>query len=340
MARINRVIPNSQRIGPHRPEKSVECRYQLISDEGGEPLIHLSTFGSKHRASKPKSSQSLQIDRTIGVSLVELLCESFGLAVPGDDYEPRLIEAYRANPSLFRKLIANDVAADDVIGLAHRRVQVERFRNLMTDDAAFEQEATEIQGRGKEKVWQRFFEQNPWILGTSLATQVLTAWNTDRLEQIVAGFSVAGAGKRTDGLLRTSGRIRSMVFVEFKTHKTDLLSSVAYRSEAWRPSSELSGAVAQAQATVHLATRDIVDRLQSKADDGSDIPEDWTYMIRPRSYVVIGQLGQLVGKAGGDNQSQIRSFELYRRELASPEIVTFDELLARAEWMVAPSSAD
>ncbi|MFE3541448.1 Shedu immune nuclease family protein [Nocardia sp. NPDC059177] len=328
------MVENAQRIHPHKAESSVECRYQLITDDDGAPLIHLSTFGSRNRASKPKSSQSLQIDRTVGVSLVELFCETFGLAAPGEDYEPRLIEAYRANPRLFRELISKDVAAEDVIGLAHRRAQVERFRRLMTDDDVFAQEASEIPGQGDEKVWQRFFEQNPWILGTSLATQVLTAWDSDKLEQVVAGFSITGAGKRVDALLRTSGRIRSMVFVEFKTHRTQLLGSAEYRSDAWPPSKELSGAVAQVQTTVHLATREIADRLQSKDADNSDIPDDWTYMFRPRSYVVIGQLGQLVGASGGHHQAQIRSFELYRRELAGPEVVTFDELLARAEWMV------
>ncbi len=333
------MTENSQRIRPHKPENSVECRYQVVTDVDGEQLIHLSTFGSKNRASKPKSSQSLQIDRTIGVSMVELFCETFGLTAPGDDYEARLITAYQANPSLFRKLIANDVDAEDVVGLAHRRVQVERFRALLTDEAVFAQEAAEIDGKGKEKVWQRFFEQNPWILGTSLATQVLTAWDVRRLEQVVAGFAVTGSGKRVDGLLRTAGRIRSMVFVEFKTHETPLLTTNEYRPEVWGPSKELAGAVAQAQTTVHMATRQIADRLQSKAEDGSDITGDWTYMFRPRAFVVVGQLEQLVG-ASGDNQAKIRSFELYRRELQTPEVVTFDELLARAEWMVNTSATE
>ncbi|NKX91399.1 Shedu immune nuclease family protein [Nocardia coubleae] len=340
MARVTGVTENSQRIKPHKTETSVECRYQLITDADGEQLIHLSTFGSKNRVSHPKSSQSLQIDRTIGVSLVELFCETFGLATPGDDYEPRLIAAYRANPGLFRKLIVNDVDARDVIGLAHRRVQVERFRTLLTDADAFAQEAEEIPGKGKEKVWQRFFEQNPWILGTSLATQVLTKWDAKSLEKVVAGFSVTGAGKRVDGLLRTSGRIRSMVFVEFKTHDTPLLTASEYRPGVWGPSKELAGAVAQAQSTVHMATREITDRLQATAEDGSDIAGDWTYMFRPRAYVVVGRLEQLVGEAGGDHQPKIRSFELYRREMQLPEVVTFDELLARAEWMVSTPAAE
>ncbi|MFI7227478.1 DUF6571 family protein [Nonomuraea angiospora] len=53
------------------------------------------------------------------------------------------------------------------------------------------------------------------------------------------------------------------------------------------------------------------------------------------SFLIIGQLQQLLGQAGGDHQEKIRSFELYRRNTAEPEILTFDELLARAEWFLA-----
>lgn len=36
----------------------------------------------------------------------------------------------------------------------------------------------------------------------------------------------------------------------------------------------------------------------------------------------------------GVHAAKYQSFELYRRNLYEPEIVTFDELLARAEWHV------
>jgi hypothetical protein len=39
---------------------------------------------------------------------------------------------------------------------------------------------------------------------------------------VVAGHSIAGAGKRVDALMRTAGRIRSMVFAEIKHHGTAL----------------------------------------------------------------------------------------------------------------------
>lgn len=338
MARIDGMVENNQRIGPHDAETSVQCGYQVIEEEDGSRLVHLTTHGSVHRASPPKSSQSMQFGRTVAETLVDILCEAFDFSQPsGPGVEPDLQAAYRANPELFRELIATDVAAADVVGLARRRAEVDRFRLLLTDEGAFQEQADALPGSGTEKVWQRFFEQNPWILGASLATQLLTSWDDKRLEQVVAGYSIADVGKRTDALLRTSGRIRSMAFVEFKTHTTGLLSPTEYRSGVWKPSPELTGAVAQAQATVHLAAKQIQDRLQSKDADGSNIPEDWTYMLRPRSYVVVGQLGQFVAETGGHHEQKIRSFELFRRELSTPEVVTFDELLAKAEWMVATS---
>jgi hypothetical protein len=48
----------------------------------------------------------------------------------------------------------------------------------------------------------------------------------------------------------------------------------------------------------------------------------------------VGDLNQLKGDSGGVNVDKHRSFELNRRNLYEPEIITFDELLARAEWHV------
>lgn len=106
------------------------------------------------------------------------------------------------------------------------------------------------------------------------------------------------------------------------------------RPGAWRVSNELAGGVAQAQDTIHRATQDIGEALRSQAGDGSEVPHDITFLTRPRSYLVVGQLDQLLGEEGGPHTEKIRSFESFRRSISDPEIVTFDELLARAEWVV------
>jgi antiviral defense system Shedu protein SduA len=135
---------------------------------------------------------------------------------------------------------------------------------------------------GPEPVWQHFLEANPWILGISLAAQLLTSWDANRLEQTVAGASVSGPGKRVDALLETSGRIRALVFAEIKHHRTALLGGTHYRSGSWPPSADLAGAVVQAQQTVDLAVRAIGTELSRQ---GRRRGRDWRG--RPRGATAL-----------------------------------------------------
>ncbi len=244
---------------------------------------------------------------------------------------------YRQAPERFRELIRSDASAQDIIALAHRRSVVERFRSLLEDPEAFTK-AREAAGGRPEAVWQRFLEENPWILGISLAGQLLQSWDSDKLEQVVAGSSISGAGKRADALLRTSGRIRSLVFAEIKHHETNLLGGSEYRPGCWPPSTQLVGGTTQVQQTVDRAVREIDQRLADTDQSGAETGEA-TWLIRPRSFLIIGDLRELRG-AGGVHADKHRSFELYRRNLYEPEIITFDELLARAEWHVEVAEQD
>lgn len=236
---------------------------------------------------------------------------------------------YARDKDLMRELIREDSSAKDLIALAHRREELVNFKMLLEEPDHFEAERLRL--GGPEKVWQNFLERNPWILGVGLAGQILTSWDSDKLEQVVAGYSIAGGGKRADALLRTSGLIRSMVFAEIKHHNTALLETEPYRRDCWAPSHELSGGVTQVQQTVYRAVQHIGERLVDTDDDGSDLNTE-TYLVRPRSFLIIGHMQELHGAAGGVHQPKHRSFELYRRNLYEPEILTFDELLARAEW--------
>lgn len=249
-----------------------------------------------------------------------------------------LAEIYRKEPERLLELVTDDAAAREAVASKSRRDAVAEFERLYRDDAYFDAKAAEL-GR-REAVWQQLFEDNPWLLGATLATQLCTSWSDERLEQIVTGSSIDGVGKRTDALLRTAGRIRSLFFVEIKTHQTELLAKGdPYRSGCFAPSAKLAGAVAQLQGTVHRAVQDIGLRLQSIDADGADIPGDFSYLIRPRAVLVIGDLAELQNDLGGDAQDRIRSMELYRRSLVEPEVVTFDELLQRARWVVDSGSS-
>lgn len=50
--------------------------------------------------------------------------------------------------------------------------------------------------------------------------------------------------------------------------------------------------------------------------------------VLPQGILVVGNTAEL------DNEDKIRSFELFRQNLHNPEIITYDELLARAKFVV------
>jgi hypothetical protein len=185
-----------------------------------------------------------------------------------------------------------------------------------------------------EPSWQKFFEENTWIIGYGLSYQFLSALDGKKLEQAASGFDISGPGKRVDALMKTRGRINSLCFVEIKKHTTDLLvqSRFPYRPGAWAPSAELVGAVSQVQTTVHEAFGTLRGKVHS-ADGVGDPTGENLYNFEPRSCLIVGNLKEFV-REEGVNQEKFRSFELYRRNTWRPEIITFDELLERARFIV------
>ena len=180
-----------------------------------------------------------------------------------------------------------------------------------------------------------FFEKNPWIFGYGLDYIYTSNLDDKRLEQVVHGYQVSQHGKRVDALLKTRAFISTLCFVEIKTHRTQLLHNIPYRSGCWAPSNELTGAIAQIQGTISYAQESIFGKLTLTDQNGFPTKED-VFNFRPRAFIVIGNLEQFNGEYG-INQEHIRSFELYRQNIFQPEIITFDELYERAKYIIATS---
>jgi Domain of unknown function (DUF4263) len=252
------------------------------------------------------------------------------------------IEIFRRYRSAFTDLFEADVESPEIVAFARRRQELQVFEALLNDDQLFDQRRMDLSARGRrsgaEGVWQDFFESNQWIFGTGLAPQFLHAWDPDRLEQTVVGASVFGRGKRPDALMQTAGAISALVFVEIKTHITDLLHPTEYRPGTWRPSEEVAGGISQCQASVDEAVRHAQRELEAVDRDGFPTGER-AVICRPRSLLVVGSLGQFI-RDGRPNLAMFESFERFRRSLRDPEIVTFDELFARAAMSLALSKRD
>ncbi|YBV98078.1 DUF4263 domain-containing protein [Phyllobacteriaceae bacterium JZ32] len=216
-------------------------------------------------------------------------------------------------PELLAKLAEAPELHTDVYAVASKRQAL----------AEFEQRLSET---GNERSWQTFFEANPWIFGHGLNYIFLDGLG-GKLEKTTTGNAFDRSGKRADALMRTRAEISQFVLVELKRSSTDLLQPDLYRSGCWGISQEVSNAVTQVQKTAYEFARDRF-REHLKDEWGNDTGEV-VYSVEPRSYLVVGHLNELAG-----NDDKITCFELFRRNIRSPEILTFDELYHRARCIV------
>ena len=235
------------------------------------------------------------------------------------------------NQELFAEALKSEVTTEDLVAVGFRKKQLSVYSDLLHDQSYF----YDLKNRKKcsnEALWQKYFEKNPWVFGYGLGYIFLSSLDDKKLEQVVQGHSVDSHGKRVDALMKTKGIISNLCFVEIKTHTTALLEAKPYRSGCWAPSKELAGAIAQVQGTVASAVENLSSRINPSDSEGNPTGEE-IYNYQPKTYLVIGSMGEFVSEKGV-NRDKLRSFELLRKNTSNPEIITFDELYERAKFIV------
>ncbi len=239
------------------------------------------------------------------------------------------------DPDLALEIIQNKITKSDVVALAYRKTQLQIFHNLLNDESFFEMKKNEWNKARNEDVWQYFFEENKWIFGYGLNFVFNSSLEGKKLEQVIKGADLENAGKRVDALLKTRGIINSLCLVEIKTHLTPLLKQVknSYRSAAWSVSDEFNGGLVQTQKTSQIALENIKNKFETT--DNEDNPTGETiYSYKPKSYLIIGSHREFLADNGFVNKEKYSSFELFRKNILNPEVITFDELYERAKFIV------
>lgn len=172
-----------------------------------------------------------------------------------------------------------------------------------------------------ETQWQRFFDKNTWIFGHNLVFQIL---DTVQSQAYVGGRAVSGSGSQlADMLMATAASARFTVLVDIKRPDSQLLGS-EYRNRVYSLGKELVGGVSQLQSYC----RTWVTEGSRQEDTQADLEEESVFTYEPRAILVVGHTEQLT-----DRHKQA-TFELFRRNLHNPEIITYDELLERARYTV------
>lgn len=176
-------------------------------------------------------------------------------------------------------------------------------------------------GDWNESAWQAFFQRNEWIFGHNLIFQFVTNLAN---QGHVGGTTVSGKGaQRTDMVVNTEATARFTVLVDIKRPDTKLLGDI-YRNKVYSLGGDLTGGASQLQSYC----RTWVTEGSRQEENAANLQDARISSYEPRGILVVGNLDEL------DHQSKRATFELYRRNLHNPEIITYDELLERARFTV------
>lgn len=346
------------------PQVDTMCDVVLAGkDDAFTPRLRLwkkdKTKGSKGKVAEETSSgdAAILVKATVDVgdcpenfwTLMDFLRTFKGINLESHEFrvtpaaDVELLDALKGHDkeailATVKTYLGGDITEHDVQMLVDRRQTLEHFERLLTESAFVEAERGRLGLKGIEALWQRFFEDNPWIFGYGLTLVSCDAISEKGLEVITTGANVfTGGGKRIDAAMRTRGFIQSLLFAEIKRHDTELLMAQQYREpDVYQVSKEVSGAVAQVQKTTHKAIRDL-QNLHRQSTPAGDFEFEVSTIV-PRQVVIIGHLSELAPD-GAINVEKMTSFELFRRSQLGTEVLTFDEVLARARFIVESGEA-
>ncbi|SBS69941.1 hypothetical protein [uncultured Microbacterium sp.] len=76
MAIVRNLVQGHQNVQAH--PTNVEGYVQILLDESGRPLVHVSTWGSDNRKTAKKQSQVIQFDESSAGELVRYFVRAFG----------------------------------------------------------------------------------------------------------------------------------------------------------------------------------------------------------------------------------------------------------------------
>lgn len=214
--------------------------------------------------------------------------------------------------SVLETLRQSVLTKDDLNILSGRKEGLHTFKEYLDQQS----EITEPQ-------WQIFFKNNSWIFGYGLDYRFLSILQR---EASVSSVDLDGKNQvKSDYLLADSS---FTVLVELKRPDTPLFEKEKNRSESWRLSKDLTYAVSQILA--QKAEWEIKSQNPQFDESGDRIGQE---TFDPKTILIIGHKDQFLGATKEDSIKR-KTFELYRRNSKNIEILTYDEVFERANFIV------
>ncbi|RYG68906.1 DUF4263 domain-containing protein [bacterium] len=168
-------------------------------------------------------------------------------------------------------------------------------------------------GKGNEGHWRKFLNENEWVFGDGLNYHIEDLSNRDTWNNL------AGADNLAESPIEFRDVLPFTIFVGLKSPKSPLIEPIVAAPGAYSIGADVTSGVALLQSFA----RTVNESLEAG-------------QAEPKIVLLIGNRAEFSGA------EPIKAFENFRRNLRAPEILTYDELLARAEFIAgraAPRSS-
>jgi hypothetical protein len=219
---------------------------------------------------------------------------------------------------------------------AQRDAVLRQLQQSLTDDEVntllgrkqgLEEFETQIGGNWSETNWQDFFEREQWVFGYGLDYRIMRQFSR---EATVGTGGIDNQNKPVTDFLMTFTEYT--VLVEIKRPNTPIFKPTQRgRAGTWEFTTDFTSAVSQileqkAEWSSFAETGEHYDKATGRR---------LTARTRnARCILVIGSRAEFDG-AATEREANLKrdTFELFRRECRSIDIITFDELLERAQFI-------
>ena len=282
---LRRSINKTTRLG-HSAAKSVKTAtvHNLLAEKIGKPTVEVKFGRHPHRRL--------------------ITAEASSEIVLGDKYQDEVLELMTRSA----RILVNDKPQK----LANMQSQIE----LVTMDVLIERFEVMLEKKSNEKIWQKFFNENLFIVNMAFGHPVILV----NQQASVGGLRVSGEGNKIADFLVKNSLTNNTAILEIKTPQTKIVSKTPMRSGVYAPSSELSGSINQVLDQKYQFQKNI-----AQLKEGSRIYDIESYAVH--SCLIIGLTP--------DTDDKKKSFELFRNNSKEVEIFTFDEVLENIKQLHA-----
>jgi hypothetical protein len=221
------------------------------------------------------------------------------------------------------------IQSHDIVNIGYRKAQLTVFNRLLKEPGYIDAYKAEegLSTPQEEKVWQHFFQKNPWIFGFGLDYRFLSILQA---EAHIADTDLDGNDAAIVDFLM--GCTNFTVLVEVKKPSTPLFVKSQNRANSWRLSKDFIDAVSQ------ILEQKASWQIKAETNAHKNFNAEGE-LLRQRTLdpkcILITSSDEAFAGSEKEREIKLRTFELFRRDTRNIEIVTYDELYERACFIVS-----